>query len=111
MLKWPVVTAIALVAVFCSWWFSFSRANLVIHGETQAFDSMPGGPERERQIATLRAGEKFVVYACIDDKSYYGYEIRLPNGGAAYVLKGDTEITQKSFVFPPYSQPIVWNCF
>ena len=109
MLKRLAIIAIALVGAFSLWWFN--RANLIIRGETQVFEIMPGGPEHEHQIATLHPGEEFTVYACIDDKSYYGYEIRLPSGRTGYVLKGDTEITQKPFVFPPYSQPIVWNCF
>ena len=110
MLKRLAIVAVILVAAFCSWWFN--RANLIIRGETPVFDIMWGsGPEHEHQIVTLHKGEEFAVYACIDDKSYYGYEIRLPSGRTGYVLKGDTEITQKSFVFPSYSQPIVWNCF
>ena len=107
MLKWAV-TAIILVTVFSIG--LLHRADLLIHADTPVFENMPGGPQREGQIATLRAGERLTVYACIDNKSFAGYEIRLRCGRLVDVISGNAEIEKKSFIFPPYSQPIVLNC-
>jgi hypothetical protein len=109
MSKRLAATAIFVIAVLSVW--LLHRADLIIHGETPVFEAMPGGSEPKHQIALLHSGQKFTIDACIDDKSYYGYEIKFRNGRTGYVLKGNTEITQKSFLLPPYSQPIVWNCF
>jgi hypothetical protein len=105
------LTAIAVFLIAATAVWLLHRADLIIRGETPVFESMPGGPEPEHQIALLRVGERFTVDACLDDKSFYGYQIKLRNGRTGYVLKGNTEIAQKSFLLPPYSQPIVWNCF
>jgi hypothetical protein len=109
MLKRLAAASIFLIAAVSAW--LLHRADLIIRGDMPVFESMPGGPEPEHQIALLHAGQKFAIAACIDDKSYYGYEIKLRNGRTGYVLKGNTEVEQKSFLFPPYFQPIVWNCF
>ena len=107
MLKWVVAAILLVVAVSIG---LLHRADLLIHGDTPVFEAMPGGPQREHQIASLHAGARLTVYACIDNKSFVGYEIKLHDGRTGYVLVGNAEVEKKSFLFPPYSQPIVWNC-
>lgn len=85
-------------------------ADLLIHSDTPVFEDMPGGSDREHQMAILHAGDRLTVYACIDNKSFAGYRIGLRDGRTGYVLAGNAEVEKRSFFLPPYSQPIVWNC-
>jgi hypothetical protein len=87
------------------------KATLTSFAETKVWDQIPTPGTKLKQVAVLHPGETRVVSDCIDIKSYYLYEISLPDGHKGYVFPGNTKIGTTFAFLPPYSQPVVWNCF
>jgi hypothetical protein len=105
-----LIVAIVIIALVASSAF-LQKAKLTSFAETEVWDRIPTPGTKLKQIAVLHPGETKVISDCIDIKSYYLYKISLPDGRKGYVFPRNTKVTTTFAFLPPYSQPVVWNCF
>lgn len=84
------------------------KADLLIDGETMMWGRPNFNPTQDRVTAVLHKGDVLHITKCLDMKTDFVYQVRLPNGQYGYVSPGEYRLE----VFPVWRSggTVVSNC-
>jgi hypothetical protein len=106
-----IAIALVLALVILASWVFLSNPGLemtiVANRGTQVWSDVGG---HGVVIKTLTMGERLVVVRCVDSKSFFDYQVRLPDGRQGYADVNNIQVEMKKPAYLFWIQDPVDTC-